>query len=147
VQEAFVFIPDDGSATYVLNVETNTTQTLAGPSTKDAGATYYAGLTSLVQLDSKGSVSYLPFNPTDANANTAAQWNKVVALANAAPPTSSASTSTSATGSAPKSSGSSKSNSSSSGSTGSNGVATVAPRGLLEGLLSAAILACTAVLF
>ncbi|KAI0251925.1 hypothetical protein BJV78DRAFT_398678 [Lactifluus subvellereus] len=67
VQEAFGFIPDDGSATYVLNVQTNTTQVLAGPSTKDAAATYFAGITSLVQLDSKGAVSYLPFNPTDAS--------------------------------------------------------------------------------
>ena len=39
VQQEFAFIPDDGSATYVINVETNTTQSLAGPSTKDAKAT------------------------------------------------------------------------------------------------------------
>jgi hypothetical protein len=149
VQEAFAFIPDDCSATYVLNVETNTTQTLAGPSTKDAAATYFAGLTSLVQLDSQGAVSYLPFNPTDANTNVAAKWSKVVALAKAAPPSTSASTS--ASGSAPKPSGSSKSNSSSStgstGSKGSNGGAAVAPRGLLGGLASATILACSAMLF
>jgi len=146
VQEAFAFIPDDGSATYVLNVETNTTQVLAGPSTKDAGATYFAGITSLVQLDSKGAVSYLPFNPTDASANAAAQWSKVVPLAKAAPPTTSASTSASVSGSTPKPSGSSKSNSSS--STGSTSSATaVSPRRLLRGFVGAAILACAAVLF
>lgn len=146
MQEAIAFIPDDGSDTYVLNVETNTTQILAGPSTKDVGATYFAGITSLVQLDSKGAVSYLPFNPTDVSANAAAQWGKVVSLANAAPPTTSASTSTNASGSTPKPSGSSKSNPSSSGSTGSNGAITVSPHGLLGGLVGAAILACAAVL-
>ena len=145
VQEAFAFIPDDCSATYVLNVETNTTQILAGPSTKDQLATYYASITALVQLDSKGDVSYLSFNLNDTKANAAAQWSKVVSLANAAPPTTGSSASTNASGSAPKSSGSSKSNSSS--STGSNGTAVVAPRGVLGVLVSAAILVCSAVLF
>ncbi|KAJ3553382.1 hypothetical protein NM688_g3642 [Phlebia brevispora] len=36
VQQEFAFIPDDGSQTYVINVETNTTQALSGPTTKDA---------------------------------------------------------------------------------------------------------------
>jgi hypothetical protein len=151
VQQVIAFVPDDCSATYLLNVETNTTQTVAGPSTKDTAATYFAGLTSLVQLDSHGAVSYLPFDQADANTNAAAKWSKVVALANAAPPSTSASTSTSASGSAAKPSGTSKSNSSSStGSTsskGSNDAAAVAPRGLVRGLVSAAILACAAVLF
>jgi hypothetical protein len=145
VQEAFAFVPDDCSATYVLNVQTNTSQILAAPSTKDPLATYYASITALVQLDSKGDVSYLPFSLNDTKANEAAQWSKVISLANAAPPTTGSSASTSASGSAPKSSGSSKSNSSS--STSSNSTATVAPRGVLGVLVSAAILVCSAVLF
>ncbi|KAF8480134.1 hypothetical protein DFH94DRAFT_740521 [Russula ochroleuca] len=145
VQEAFAFIPDDCSATYVLNVETNTTQSLAGPSTKDAGATYFAGLTSLVQLDSTGVVSYLPFNPNDTSANAAATWNKVVSLANVAPPTNTTSTSTT---SPPKVSvtGTSRAKATSSGNS-NNAIAVVAPTGIIGGLVSAAMLACAAMLF
>lgn len=147
VQEAFAFIPSDSSATYVLNVQSNTTQTLAGPSTKDAGATYFAGINSLVQLDSKGGVSYLPFNPSDASANAAAQWSKVGSLAKAAPPSSSVSSSSSATSSSgtTKQSGSSNSSSSSAGSS-SNGAAAVAPRGIVWAILGAAILGSGALL-
>jgi hypothetical protein len=146
VQEAFAFIPDDGSATYVLNVETNTTQTLAGPSTKDAGATYFAGLTSLVQLDSSGGVSYLPFSPNSASANAAATWNQVVSLANVAPPTNA--TSTTSTTVAPKQSvtGTSRAKAPSSGNS-NDAIAMVAPAGLIGGLVSAAMLAGAAVLF
>jgi len=149
VQEAFAFVPNDCSATYVLNVETNTTQTLAGPTTKDAGATYYASLNSLVQLDSTGIVSYLPFNPNDTSANAAAKWSKVVSLANVAPPTNSTTSGSGTnTSSSPKQSGTSKSQTNSSSSNGSNdALAVVAPASLLCGLVSAAMLACAAVLF
>ncbi|KAN0127238.1 hypothetical protein V8E53_014958 [Lactarius tabidus] len=146
VQEAFAFIPSDGSATYVLNVETNTTQILAGPSTKDAAATYYASIDSLVQLDSQGDVSYLPFDPNDTNANAAAQWSKVTSLATAAPPSlisNSSSTSTTSSGS-PKASpslGSSKSS-----DNNSNGAAAVAPRGIIGAIFGAAVLAAGALL-
>jgi len=84
VQQEFAFIPDDGSATYVINVETNTTQTLKGPTPKDPMATYFASTDSLVQLTSSGSVSFLPYTPGTASANTAASWstvNKLPALA------------------------------------------------------------------
>ncbi|KAA1473036.1 hypothetical protein DENSPDRAFT_881726 [Dentipellis sp. KUC8613] len=117
VQQEFAFIPADSSATYVVNVETNTTQALAGPATKDAQATYFAGLTSLVQLDSTGTVSWLPYVQNDTNANKAAQWSKVAALASVAPATtagagSSASAGAGATGSVgPKASGSGASSS------------------------------------
>jgi hypothetical protein len=146
VQEAFAFIPSDGSATYVLNVETNTTQVLAGPSTKDAAATYYASIDSLVQLDSQGDVSYLPFNPSDTTANAAAQWSKVVSLATAAPPSSvsnSSSTSSTSSGS-PKASpslGSSKSSDNK-----ANGAVAVAPRGIIGAIFGAAILGVGALL-
>ncbi|KAI9511643.1 hypothetical protein F5148DRAFT_1274158 [Russula earlei] len=147
VQQAFAFVPDDGSATYVLNVETNTTQILAGPSTKDPGATYFASTTSLVQLDSKGVVSYLPFNANDTTANAAAKWSPVVNLANAAPPTSGTPTATGTGSSAPSGTAKTTSNSSTN-SSGSNGAsALVAPGGVLGGFVSAAMLACAAVLF
>jgi len=91
VQENIAFIPDDGSATFVVNVETNTTQTLTGPTTKDPLATYFASTTALVQLSSKGVASFLPFDPNGTNAN--AQWNVISIL-----PTATPSASTSASG-------------------------------------------------
>ncbi|KZT22774.1 hypothetical protein NEOLEDRAFT_1157628 [Neolentinus lepideus HHB14362 ss-1] len=99
VQQEFAFIPDDGSATYVINVETNTTTSFPGPSIKDAAATYFAGITSLVQLASDGTVSYLPYKQGDTQTNQAAAWGKVTSIASAAPPSSHNSTS-SASGSA-----------------------------------------------
>jgi len=92
VQQEFAFIPDDGSATYVINVETNTTAALAGPTIKDANATYAAGITSLVQLDSTGAVSYLPYQQNDASANQVASWSTVASLAEVAPTSSSGNT-------------------------------------------------------
>jgi len=145
VQQAFAFIPSDSSATYVLNVETNTTQTLAGPSTKDAAATYFAGISSLVQLDSQGGVSYLPVSPNDTSANAAAQWSKVGPLATAAPPSSTLSSSGSATTSSGTSKASGSSTSSSTGSK-SNSAAAFAPGGIVGAILGAAVLGFGAVL-
>lgn len=128
----------------MLNVQKNTTQTLAGPSTKDAGATYFAGVNSLVQLDSTGAVSYLPYSPNDSSANAAAKWSKVVSLANAAPPTNGTSTSTrNSTSIYP--SGTSRAQASSKSANGA--VAVVAPASLLCGLVSVVMLGCSAVLF
>jgi hypothetical protein len=144
VQEEFAFVPDDCSATYVLNVESNTTQTLAGPSTKDAGASYFASINSLVQLSSNGAVSYLSYNPNDTSANAAAQWNNVGSLAKAAPPTNGTSTGTS-TSSFVNPSQTLRAQTSSKSANGA--VAVVAPTSLLCGLASVAMLACAAVLF
>ncbi|KAF7377660.1 hypothetical protein MSAN_00188900 [Mycena sanguinolenta] len=80
VQNEIAFIPDDGSATYIVNVDTNTTQTVAGPSTVDAKATYFASETALVQLASNGALIWFPYNPSDAAANAAAKWSPVTAL-------------------------------------------------------------------
>ena len=79
--------------TYVINVETNTTQALAGPTTKDSKATYAAGITSLVQLDSTGALSFLPYKQGDASTNAQSAWTKLSKVAAVAPPgaTSSAS--------------------------------------------------------
>jgi hypothetical protein len=145
VQETFAFVPDDGSATYVLNVETNQTQVLAGPSKKDAGATYFASITALVQLDSQGDVSYLLVSSNDTSANSAAKWNKVVSLANSAPATGVALDATNTANDTAKPTQTSKSSTGSSGSNGAGPV--VAPGSLLGGLVSAAMLACAAVLF
>lgn len=132
----------------MLNVETNTTQTLAGPITKDPGATYFASLNSLVQLDSTGIVSYLPFNPNDTSANAAAKWSKVVSLANVAPPTNSTTSGTgTGTSSSAKQSGTSKSQTNASSSNDSNDAVAVVAASLLRGIVSAALLACAAVLF
>jgi hypothetical protein len=89
VQQEFAFIPDDGSATYVINVETNTTAALAGPKIIDSAATYFAGITSLVQLDSKGVVSFLPYQQNATAVNKAASWSTVASLASVAPASSS----------------------------------------------------------
>ncbi|KIL62237.1 hypothetical protein M378DRAFT_179751 [Amanita muscaria Koide BX008] len=102
VQQEFAFIPSDGSATYVINVETNTTQTLKGPSLTDARATYFASNTALIQLSSSGNVSYLLYDPTSASANANAAWNVVSKL----PVAVSASSSSSGAGSSKTSSGS-----------------------------------------
>jgi hypothetical protein len=127
----------------VLNVQSNTTQTLAGPSTKDAGASYFAGINSLVQLDSTGAVSYLPYSPNDSSANAAAKWSNVVPLANAAPPTNGTSTGTSTSLVNP--SGTSRAQTSAKSANGAVGV--VAPASLFCGLVSVAMLACASVLF
>jgi hypothetical protein len=83
VQEEFAFIPDDGSATYVINVQSNTTQTLKGPSVKDSAATYFASTDALVQLSSSGSVSYLPYNPNSTSSSASATWSVVSKLPSA----------------------------------------------------------------
>ncbi|KAI0646371.1 hypothetical protein C8Q79DRAFT_962275 [Trametes meyenii] len=91
VQQEFAFIPDDGAMTYVINVETNTTKTIAGPSTKDPNAQYSASITALVQLDSKGDVSFIPYKQGDDSANAAAAWSAVQKIAAVAPASSTAS--------------------------------------------------------
>ncbi|KZT10491.1 uncharacterized protein LAESUDRAFT_721860 [Laetiporus sulphureus 93-53] len=98
VQQEFAFIPDDGSATYVINVETNTTAAYAGPTKKDADATYAASITALVQLDSEGNVIFFPYTEDDASVNAAASWTTVKALASVAPASSSASSTATASG-------------------------------------------------
>lgn len=124
VQQEFAFIPDDGSNTFVINVETNTTQSLAGPPSKDPNAIYAASVTALVQLDSTGALSFLPYKEGDASTNSAAKWASVAAVAAVAPPGSSAAASPSSVASgsasgaspAPTKSGSS----SGAGASGSN---------------------------
>ncbi|KAJ7815030.1 hypothetical protein B0H14DRAFT_2848845 [Mycena olivaceomarginata] len=117
VQEEIAFVPDDGSHTYIINVQSNTTQTIAGPSTVDAGATYFASTTALVQLAANGALSYLPYSATDKSANSAAKWAPIAAfnsIAGATPGGGSSSGGSSAAG------GSSSSGSAKGGSAASN---------------------------
>jgi len=88
VQQEFAFIPDDFSATYVINVEKNSTQTLPPPTVKDTKSFYVAGITSLVQLDPTGAVYFLPYTPDDSSSNTKAAWSNVKGLGVVAPPNS-----------------------------------------------------------
>ncbi|KAF7761478.1 hypothetical protein Agabi119p4_9470 [Agaricus bisporus var. burnettii] len=101
VQTQFIYVPDDGSATYLLDVTSNTTQTLKAPMDKDAQATYFATTTAVIQLSSSGSVSYLPIDATNEGANSNSNWATVSNLPVATPAKpSSASGSASGTGSA-----------------------------------------------
>ncbi|KZT34087.1 hypothetical protein SISSUDRAFT_992301 [Sistotremastrum suecicum HHB10207 ss-3] len=120
VQQEFAFIPADASATYVINVESNTTAQLAGPSDKSA-STFYASVNALVQLTSDEKLFFLPYTQGDASTNAAAQWTSITltGLPAAGSSSSSSSASSSATGSSHTSSASSKSGSGSSSSTGS----------------------------
>ncbi|RPD65594.1 hypothetical protein L227DRAFT_583442 [Lentinus tigrinus ALCF2SS1-6] len=96
VQQEFAFIPDDGSMTYVINVENNSTSTLAGPTSKDPKAQYAASITALVQLDSTGAVSFIPYTQGDASTNSAAKWASVAALPAVAPASSGSASATGA---------------------------------------------------
>jgi hypothetical protein len=97
VQTKFAFIPDDGSATYVIDVTSNTTQTLKAPSTKDPQATYFASTSALVQLSSSGSVSYIAFDQENDSANAVSNWVAIsklpTATVSSSPPNSSAASS------------------------------------------------------
>ncbi|KAF8898018.1 hypothetical protein CPB84DRAFT_1681602 [Gymnopilus junonius] len=109
VQQEFAFIPDDGSATYVINVESNTTKTLSGPSVKDPFAQYYASTSALVQLTTSGQVNFLAYNPNTTTSG--GTWSAVSKLPSAAS-TLGSSTSAGAGAAAPTGSGSGSSGSS-----------------------------------
>ncbi|KAG6879845.1 hypothetical protein C0992_010803 [Termitomyces sp. T32_za158] len=99
VQQEFAFIPDDGSATYVINVETNTTKTLPGPSIKDSLAKYFASSDSLVQLSASGSVSFLPYSANSTSVSPSPSWSAVSKLPVASSSSSTSSGASSASGS------------------------------------------------
>ena len=76
----------------MINVENNSTAPLAGPASKDPNASYAASITALVQLDSTGAVSFLPYKQGDTAANQAAKWTPVAAISAVVPPGSTATT-------------------------------------------------------
>jgi len=118
VQQAIAFVPDDGSATYVINVETNTTQTLPGPSQKDPLATYSASTTALVQLTLTGEVFFLLV----PNGTT---WGPVSSLPKADFSTSNSSTSSSSASGTASGATSSSTSSATPGSNSSSGARAV----------------------
>lgn len=73
---------------YLIIHQTNTTQTLKGPTVKDPFATYFASTDSLVQLSSSGSVSFLSYNADSTAANSAASWTAIDKLPVALAPSS-----------------------------------------------------------
>ncbi|GBE87658.1 hypothetical protein SCP_1103350 [Sparassis crispa] len=131
VQQEFAFIPDDGAATYVINVETNSTEAYAGPMNKDSQATYAASITSLVQLDSAGALSFLPYTEGDVSTNSQATWSAISKVAAVAPPGQSSSAFPSGSNTASGHASSTKSSASSTGtasagsSSSANGAVTI----------------------
>ncbi|THV04370.1 hypothetical protein K435DRAFT_851017 [Dendrothele bispora CBS 962.96] len=129
VQQEFAFIPDDGSKTYIINVESNTTQSLAGPTNKDAAATYFASDSAIVQFTSSGQLSYIPYK---TGGDTSGSWTTIQKLTSVAPTSSgsgsgssgsASGTSTARGGSSTGTGGSSGSNSTTSNGNGAMGVA------------------------
>jgi len=141
VQHEFAFVPQDSSNTYVVNVMNNSTQQLVGPTTKDPLASYFASVTSLVQLSSSGAVSFLPYTENNNGANSAAAWTPVAALAAAAPPSSSSSASSGkSSGTSSAKVGSSTAQAAGAGTNGASASHRVS--NTLAGLLGLAALAC-----
>jgi len=148
VQQEFAFIPDDGSATYVINVESNTTKTLSGPSVKDPFAQYYASTSALVQLTTSGQVNFLAYNQNTTTSG--GTWTTISQLpsalgslsgsssagAGAAAPTGSSSSGSSGSGSSGSSSGG---NSSSSGSGAKSGAVGMGAKGAAGMVLAAGL--------
>jgi len=140
VQQEFAFIPDDGSNTYIINVERNSTTTLAGPSDKSS-STFAAGLTSIVQLTSSGNIFFIPYKQGDASANGGAKWAQVKLTGLPAPTTPSSSSPTasgtkSGGASSPTGSGTTAQGGSDNGAALSTGVNVVRTFGVV-GLLAA----------
>ncbi|KAJ3995908.1 hypothetical protein F5050DRAFT_1712532 [Lentinula boryana] len=140
VQLAFAYIPDDGSATYVIDVVSNTTTSMAGPSTKDSSATYFASDAAIVQLTSSGAVNYIPY--TNSSSDSSASWSSVKNLVSVAPTSSASSASGTATKSASGSAASGTSSSTSSSSSSSNGASNMAAQSgsVVAGMMSALLL-------
>jgi len=70
VQEFIAFIPDDGSATYLIDVQHNTSLALPGPNDKGTGNLYTASETAVVQLSSAGDLAFLAIDQTNTKAAT-----------------------------------------------------------------------------
>lgn len=145
VQLAFAYVPDDGSATYVIDVISNTTVTMAGPSTKDSGATYFASDAAIVQLTSSGAVNYIPY--TNSSADTSASWSSVKNLVSVAPTSSAGSSSKTGTASAGSSSSTSGTSSGSSSGSNSNGAPGMSAKSgsVVVGMMSALLLGTIAI--
>ncbi|EFI27190.1 hypothetical protein CC1G_15015 [Coprinopsis cinerea okayama7 len=79
VQTHYAFIPDDGSNTYVIDYNTNTTMRLPGPPLTDPYAMYAASPNALVQLgSSQGTLQWLSFDQ-DTNQG-GSEWTPITSL-------------------------------------------------------------------
>jgi len=79
VPRQFVFFPNDGSGTYIVDVIQNTTTTLAfPPAPPSSGTSAYAGSDSaLVQLTPSGELYFVAVDETQLASDTSATWNKI----------------------------------------------------------------------
>ncbi|KAH9475785.1 hypothetical protein JR316_0011344 [Psilocybe cubensis] len=121
VQQEFAFIPDDGSATYVINVESNTTKTLSGPPQRDPFASYSASTSALVQLNTAGQVAFLAYDPkTTTSGGTWATISKLPSALSSGSSSNGSSATGNTTGSSGSGSGTNSSSGNSSGSSNNN---------------------------
>ncbi|EJD54847.1 hypothetical protein AURDEDRAFT_110301 [Auricularia subglabra TFB-10046 SS5] len=82
-QRQIAFIPDDMSATYIVDVKVNETLPLAGPTDKSAGSIFTASINSVVQLTPSGKLFFLPVDQSDIAgkaANGGAAWKSLATL-------------------------------------------------------------------
>jgi len=117
VQEVIAFIPDDSSATYFVNVQTNTTTPFAGPTDKSSSI-FSASESAVVQLTSAGKLFFLPLNDAATAPAAGAAWTPIgvtIPTAGTTSPTTTASGS-SATPGGSTSGGTSSSNGTTTGS-------------------------------
>jgi hypothetical protein len=119
VQQEFAFVPSDGSATYVVNVESNTTKTLTGPPVQDPFASYSASTSALVQLTTSGKVAFLAYNQNTTTSG--GTWSTITQIPVATFSTSNSSSSTSASGSAASGATSTSTGSSAAGTSTTSG--------------------------
>jgi len=98
-QEQFAYVPDDGSATYVVDVANNVTTPFPGPSDTSAGSVYTASTSALVQLSSSNTLSFLPYNQNTGANNANAAWTAITISGLPAASSNSSSASGSSTGS------------------------------------------------
>ncbi|TEB19528.1 hypothetical protein FA13DRAFT_1718697 [Coprinellus micaceus] len=131
VQTQFAYIPDDGSAAYVVDVTANSTTSLPGPPAKDAYAAYAASPSVLVQLASEGGkLGYVVYDQEKHSGGTWAEvsgWKGASntpesARAGSSGSTSGGSAGASGTGSAGAASGSGTKGASSGNENGASGL-------------------------
>lgn len=82
-QRQIAFVPDDMSATYIVDVKVNQTLPLAGPTDKSAGSIFTASINHVVQLTPSGKLFFLPVDQSDIAgkaANGGAAWKALATL-------------------------------------------------------------------
>ncbi|KZV94839.1 hypothetical protein EXIGLDRAFT_736257 [Exidia glandulosa HHB12029] len=144
-QTVIAFIPDDGSATYLVDTKANKTLPLAGPTDKSSSI-FTASTSAVVQLTATGKIFFLPVDQADiagTAANSGAAWKTLATLPGASTTTPTSGNTTSTTGTPRPGTSSS---SSGSGSTDSTGDESQSGTGSDDGTGSAGRLTTSAVL-